>query len=186
MPSQKNTESVGALKEKLQRSQIIIATNFAGLDVATLTALRRKLKEQGVEFLVVKNTVASLAAGEVGKEGLQPFLKGPSGLVLGFKEASQCAKALDEYLRNTKIPLEIRGGVMERQALRKEDVQILATLPPRPELMARLAGQMLASISMLAGILNAPARGLATVLQRGTEKQGAQSSAEPAQESASP
>ncbi len=173
MPSAKNVESVAELREKLGRSKVVIAADFTGLDVAMLTALRRKVKEGGGEFLVVKDSVTRLAAAEVGKQGLDATLKGPTALVLGYGDEVTCARVLDEHLKSTRVNLVIRGGVLGARAMTKQDVEMLASLPSQKVLIARLAGQMLASLSMLVGVLNGPARGLATVLQRSADKQDA-------------
>jgi large subunit ribosomal protein L10 len=173
MPSQKNVESVGGLKEKLQRSQVVIVADFTGMNVATMTALRRKLKEQGSELVIAKNTLASIAAKEVGKEGLSKSLAGPTGLVLGYQDAVKTAKALDDYVKQMRITLAVRGGVLGAQPMGESDVQSLATLPSQQQLMAQLMGQLLASLTQLASVLSAPSRGLATTLQRHAEKQGA-------------
>lgn len=170
MPSTKNVESVAELREKLGRSKVVIAADFTGLDVATLTALRRKVKEGGGEFLVVKNSVTRLAAAEVGKQGLEATLRGPTGLVLGYGDEVTCARVLDEHLKATRVNLVIRGGVLGARVMTKQDVETLASLPEQKVLMAQLAGQMLASLSMLVGVLNGPVRGLATVLQRSAER----------------
>ena len=173
MPSQRNLESFEDLKKKFGKSTVIIAADFSGLDVAAISQFRRKLKENQSEFVVAKNTVAGFAADETGKSGLKGSLKGQIGLVLGYGDPAKCVKAFDEYLRATKINLNVRGGVMDKFTLTAAGVQELASLPPQKELMARLAGQLLATIGRLATVLNAPSQGLATVLDGAAKKQGA-------------
>lgn len=171
MPSQKNVESVSDLRGKLERGKVVIAADYTGLDVATMSALRRKLKESGCEILVAKNTLTKLASEQVGKGALAASLAGPTVLVLGYGDPIKSARVLDEYVRSTRITLKIRGGVLGAQAMSRQDVERLAAIPSEKELMAQLAGQLLASVSMLMGVLNAPVRGLATVMQRSAEKQ---------------
>ena len=173
MPSARNQASFEDLKEKFQRSKVVVAADFTGLDVAALTLFRRKLKESESEFVVAKITVAGFAAEQAGKAALKDTLKGPIGLVFGYGDPAKCVKALDDYVKTTKINLTVRGGVLEKQGITAQGVQELASLPSQKELMARLAGQLLSTIGRLATVLNAPAQGLATVLHSAAEKQGA-------------
>ncbi|MSP78484.1 MAG: 50S ribosomal protein L10 [Dehalococcoidia bacterium] len=175
MPSARNQESFTELKAKFQRSTVVVAADFSGLDVPTLAQFRRKLRENESEFVVAKNTVAGFAAEEAGKAALKDNLKGPTGLVFGYGDPAKCVKVLDEYLKATKINLTVRGGILEKQSISSAGIQQLASLPPHKELMARLAGQLLSGIGRLATVLNAPVQGLATVLDGASKKQGAPS-----------
>ncbi|MBI2935775.1 MAG: 50S ribosomal protein L10 [Chloroflexi bacterium] len=164
MPSQKNVRAVEALRDQLSEANFIVSTGFVGLDVATLNQLRRKLRESGMTYTVVKNTLTSIAAKGVGKSGVERLLEGPTGLILGSGDPVQLAKTLDEYLRTTRISLTVRGGLLDGQVLSSEDVAALASLPSKQQLMARLVGQLAAPLSGLLGLMNSPVQRLAYVL----------------------
>lgn len=181
MPSRKNVETVEGLKEALERSPVVIGTGYAGLGVAVMTELRRGLRQRGLEYRIVKNTLAGIAADELGRSQIREVLEGPTGLVLGDGDPTEAAKALTELLRTSRIALTVRGAVVDGQVISSEDVTALATMPPKPEMVARLVGQLagvmvrlVTSLNApgqgLATVLSGPSRGLATVLQRSTER----------------
>ena len=181
MPSGKNVQAVEALVERLSQSSIIISTSFVGLGVATIDEFRRALRQKGIEYRVVKNTLAAIAADQSERPQVKQVLEGPTGLLLSSGDPVETAKTLTDYLRTSRIPLTVRGAVLNDQVLNPGEVTSLAALPPRPELVAQLAGQLvglmagLASLlnapgQRLATVLNAPGQGLATVLQRQVEQ----------------
>jgi len=181
MPSRKNIEAVETLKEILTNSTVVIGTGFTGLGAEALTGLRRALREKGVQYRVVKNTVTSIAADEAGRPEIKDLLQGPTGLVLGYGDAVEVAQAFHEYLRATRISMSVHGVVMGRQRLGADGVTTLAELPPRPVLAAQFIGQLAGLMVRLVSTLNAPAqqlvsslnspgRGLVTVMQRRVEQ----------------
>src|SRR5690606_8594104 len=100
------------------------------------------------------------AANAVDKEAIIPMLEGPTAIVFGYEDEASAAKAIDEYLRSTpRSPLKVKGGLLEREPLTTAQVDQLAKLPSRPELMAQLLGG-----------LNSPAAGLASALTGGIRK----------------
>ena len=181
MPSRKNIEAVETLKDILTRSTVVIGTSFTGLDAAAMTGLRRALREKGIQYRVVKNTVTSIAADEAGRPEIKELLQGPTGLVLGYGDAVEAAQALNEYIRSTRLPMTVHGVVIGRQRLGADGVTTLAALPPRPVLAAQFMGQLMGLMVRLVSTLNAPAqqfvsslstpgRGLVTVMQRRVEQ----------------
>ncbi|RLC72320.1 MAG: 50S ribosomal protein L10 [Chloroflexi bacterium] len=162
---EKKQEMVAFLAEKLGRSQIVIATDYRGLSAGEVAELRWKLREAGVEYRVVKNTLASFAAAKVGKAGLSEFLRGPTALAFGYEDAVGSAKALIEWQKSRETPLTIKGGLLGERLLTAEEVQSLATLPPREELLAKATGALQAPIYRLLSILSGNLRALIWVLQ---------------------
>lgn len=173
MPTEAKQEAVADLAERLGRAAIVIATDFSGLKVNQMTALRQQLREQGVEYKVVKNRIASIAAGEAGVEAFRDILEGATGVVLGYDDPVAAAKAVNEYVRQTRAELKVRKGVMDGKLLNESQIVALAALPGRDELVAKLLGQMNAPISGLVNVLSGPTRALAIVLQRRAEQLGA-------------
>lgn len=155
---QKKREEVELIKRKLERSSLVIATDFTGLTVKDLTLLRRKLKEVGAEYRVVKNTLANLAAQRAGKTNLGAFLSGPTGLVFGYEDMIAAAKVLVDFRRSGGVSanIVIKGGLLDNRILSPKEIEDLLTLPPRSELMGKLVGLLEAPICNLIGHLNAP------------------------------
>ena len=170
VPSQAKIEDVAELKEKFSRSTIVIATDFTGLPVNEVTALRKRLREQGVEYRVVKNRLAAIAAEQAGVPAVKDVLEGATGLVVGYDDPVAAAKALDAYVRETRSRMVVRKGVLEGRVLSEAQISSLASLPPKNELIAKLLGQMNAPIAGLVNVLSGPVRGLAIVLQRRAEQ----------------
>ncbi len=172
MPNEAKVKDVAELSERLARSTMVIATDFSGLTVNEVTALRKRLREHDVEYRVVKNRLAAIAAQVAGTDRVQDILEGATGLVVGYGDPVAAAKALDGYVKESRSRLVVRKGVMEGRLLLESQVAALASLPPKNELVAKLLGQMNAPISGLVNVLSGPVRGLAIVLQRRAEQLG--------------
>ncbi|PZC49161.1 MAG: Ribosomal protein L10 [Chloroflexi bacterium] len=162
-------KAVEDLKDRLSRSSIAIGARFQGLTSQQLNDLRRRLAVQDVEFRVVRNTLALIAAREAGKTSVEVVFQGPTGVAFGYGDPIEPARILAEFIRSTRLPLEINGAFMESRTLSSDEVRTLATLPPKDQLIAILLGQMQAPIAQLLYVLNAPIQSLAIVLQRVVE-----------------
>ena len=170
MPTEAKTETVADLADRLSRSTIAIATDFTGLSVNQLTELRRQLREAGVEYRVVKKRLAALAATQAGVEPFREVLEGATGVVFGYGEAAEAARAVDEYVKQTRSVLQIRKGVMDGRLISVAQVAALAALPPLEQLRARMLGQLNAPMVGLVTVLSGTMRGLVTVLERRSEQ----------------
>ena len=153
----------------MSESSMVVAADYSGLGVGQMTALRAALREKGLEFKVVKNTLAYLAADAAERPAMKEIIQGPTGVAIGYGDPSEPAKALAEFIRENRSNLTIRGGVMGKAILTAAEVNRLATLPSREELIARLLGQLQAPVGGLVNVLNGPIAGLARVLQRRVE-----------------
>ena len=171
MPSERNQRVLEELIASLSRCTIAITTNYSGLPVPALNELRRRLREQGVEYKVAKNTLTILAGRATEKEGIEQVLEGPTGIAYGYGDPTVPAKALDEYIRATRSTMTIGGAVMGGRVLSREEVLQLASLPSQEVLLSQLVGQIQAPISNLAAVLRAPLQQLVTVLQRRLEQE---------------
>jgi len=154
-------QAVSKLAEKLERSSIVITTSYRGITVAEMTELRRRLRQQEIEYRVIKNTLAAFAAEQAGKEGL---IEGPTALAFGYGDMVVPARALTDYIRSTKSQLRINGGLVEQRVLSADEVAYLATLPPKEVLIARLLMGMQGSILALVNVLNANLTGFINLL----------------------
>ena len=173
MPTEAKREAVVDLAERLGRASIVIATDFSGLSVNQMTELRHRLREQGVEYKVVKNRIAALAADQSGVSVFRGILEGATGVVLGYGEPVTAAKIVDEYVKQTRSEMKIRKGVMDGALLTEAQVSAIAALPPKDQLLANLLGQLNAPITGLVNVMSGTVRGLAIVLQRRAEQLGA-------------
>ena len=183
MPTPQKESQVEDIKSRLSRCTIAIATGYQGMSASNMTDLRARLRELGIEYRVIKNTLALRAAAELGKEGVERVLQGPTAIAYGYGDATETAKGLNGYITTSRLPLVIHGAVMDAQILTSEQVVNLASLPPRDEILSRLLGQMQAPISGLVTVLSAPLRSLVTVLQRASEQGGGAPAADaPAEE----
>lgn len=163
---------VKEIKEKLELSQGVVLTDYRGLNVAEVTELRNKLREAGIEFKVVKNTLTKIAASQIGLEGLAPYLEGPTAIAFGISDPVAPAKILSEFAKVHK-DLEIKAGVLEGKVIGIDAVKALADLPSREVLLARVLGGMQAPMYGFAGVLQGTLRSLVYALNAVREKKAA-------------
>jgi large subunit ribosomal protein L10 len=164
MPTQKKADTVEELRDKFARCTIAVATDYTGIDGNTMTDLRRQMQSKNIEYMVVKNTLTYLAADSADRPQIKDIVQGPTALAFGYEDPADVAKALEEYIRVNRSVLAIKGGVLNDRTLSPDEMTSLATLPPKPDLLALLMGQMQAPLSGLMGQLQAPIQGLVTVL----------------------
>ena len=165
LPTEKKIARVEALREKLSQCTIAVVTDPTGLGVNTLNDLRQRLRERGIEYVVVKNTLTYLAADQAGVPHLKEAVQGPTALAFGYQDATQAAAGLEDYLRSTRSTLPIRGGILGARLLSAADVSALATLPPREQLVGQVLGQLQGPTARLLGQLQAPVYRLMAALQ---------------------
>ncbi len=161
---------IDELEEEFAKCNVGILIDYRGLPTPEMTALRRKLQESGNKYRVVKNTLARLAAEKAGKSALGSSFEGPMAIALGYGDITTPAKVLADYIRDSKVNLNIKGGFLGDRLLTPEEVTTLATLPSREILLARVIGQMNTPITVLVGTLSNPIRGLIRVLQAQIKK----------------
>ena len=166
MPTrEKKSKVIDQIEEMFSKCSVGILTNFRGMPTAELVGLRRKLGELGIDYHVVKNTLARLAAERLGKKNLTGLFEGPVAIACGYGDVVQPAKILSDYIRTAKVSLSIKGGFLGDRVLTPEDVATLVRLPSREVLLARVVGGMQIPIYGLLGQLTAPMRGFMTILQ---------------------
>lgn len=155
---------VAELKEKLEQSKAAILTDYRGLNVAAMTELRRLMREQGLEYRVVKNTLTRFAAQELGLDNLEPYLEGPTAIAFSFEDPVAPAKVIMDFAKEHK-QLEVKAGLLRGKVIQPEGVKELADLPPREVLLAQVLGGLQAPIAGLVGVLNGAPRNLVYVLE---------------------
>jgi large subunit ribosomal protein L10 len=165
MATEKKIKAVQNLQEVFTRASIGILTDYRGLKTSELNDLRGKLREANIEYKVVKNSLAQIAAKNAGLGHLEDMFQGPVAVVLGSGDVSQIAKVLADYIRNTKSTLGIKGGFLPDSVLSEKDLDALAKLPSREVLIARVIGGIQSPIAGLVNVLAGPIRGMMGVLQ---------------------
>ena len=165
MAREKKTQSIDSLQEIFSKCSIGILTDYRGLSTAEMSELRRKLRESGVGYRVVKNTLAEFAAKRAGMDELADSFAGPVAVAFGYGEISDPARVLADYIRTSKSTLSIKGGFLGDRLLASGDVETLSTLPSREVLISQVMAGIQSPIVALAGILVAPIRGVMGVLQ---------------------
>jgi len=180
MPKPQKIEAVEALKTELQESQAALLTSFRGLKVGEMTELRRSLAGSSAEFKVVKNTLARIAAREVGLDDLVPLLEGSTAIAFVKGDPVTAAKGLDEVSK--KYPaLVLKGALLLGKVIDAERASALATVAPREVLLAQIAGALQAPLARMLAVLSAPVRSLGYALGAYREKLAAEApAAEPA------
>ena len=162
---------VSEVEDKLKRSTAAVLTDYRGLNVHELAELRRELRAQGVEFTIYKNTLSRRAADSTKLGDLVEYLKGPTAIAFGFDDPIAAARLVSSFAKRHD-QLSVKGGLLEGRVIDAAAIRSLATLPSREVLLAKLAGTLQAPIVGLATVLNGPIRGLALALGRIAEQKG--------------
>jgi large subunit ribosomal protein L10 len=154
MNRQDKAQIIEQLHEKAARANIAVVTDFKGMGVEEMTLLRAKLREAGVDYQVVKNTLARLALTDTSHVVLNERLKENCAVALGYDDPVALAKALSEFAKGSK-KLALRYGSLEGKFLDEEGVKQLAMLPSKPELLGKLLGTMNAVPTNFVGVFAA-------------------------------
>ncbi len=141
MRFEKKKELVEELAEKFSRSEIVIATDFKGLNVSKLNELRRNLREAGVEYQVVKNRLLIRASKDTNVALMTDKFQGPTAIALGYDDPVKPAKALVNFIKDNE-KLEIKGGVMGGNVLDVNAIKSLSDMPSREVLLGQLLSVM--------------------------------------------
>lgn len=156
-------EIVSDIHEKFEKSKIVIVTDYKGLDVATMTDLRAKLREADVEYRVVKNTLLVRAAKDTDAEAIVDSFKGPTAIAMSFSDPVAPAKVLTDFAKENK-KLEIKSGVMEGKPLDEAGIKALSSLPSREVLLAQVLSTMNGVPTSFVRVLNAVPQSLVYAL----------------------
>lgn len=165
MPTQQKVEQVELLTEKLRRSRAAVLTDYRGLTVAQIQDLRGRLRGADVEYRVVKNTLARRAAVDAGHDDFQQVLAGPVAIAFSYDDLGAPVRLLQEFVRQTRLRVDIVGGLVEGRVMTGDQVRQLADLPSRETLIAQLMGTIQSPIATLATALNSPLAQLAGALE---------------------
>ncbi|HEX5368979.1 MAG TPA: 50S ribosomal protein L10 [Dehalococcoidia bacterium] len=155
MPTQKKIEEVAALTETLSKSSVVIGADYRGLHVSESTALRRTLREAGIQMHVVKNTLFLRAAEAAGLPAIGELAEGPTALIVGFDDPLVPIKTVVEYQRTARNTFAARKAYLEGQVIPANRLAELAALPPKETMIAEFAGMLQSPITNLVYLLQA-------------------------------
>jgi large subunit ribosomal protein L10 len=161
--AQKEKE-IQEFKERMEGAQVAIATSFIGINAEQANNLRKKLRDSGTTLKVYKNTLVQRALDELELTSASDYLEGPTAWAFSDDPVAP-AKVLKDY--NKDVPLvEMRGGVLEGIVVGRDQLDSLASLPSREELVAKVVGTIAMPLQNLVGVLNAPMRDMANVVEQ--------------------
>jgi large subunit ribosomal protein L10 len=165
MPTEKKKQQIDGLEQIFAKSNSGIMTNYRGLKTSDVVGLRRKLRDADVEYHVVKNNLARIAAGKAGKDQIGKIFEGPMAIAFIKGDISKSAKIMTDHIAASKLAITITGGFLGNKLLTPAEVATIATLPSREVLLAKVMGGVQGPLYALMNQVNAPLRGLVTVLQ---------------------
>ncbi len=172
MPKPEKVQTVNEYVEKMQRAKGFVVTTYMGLDAQQMAALRRRLKKEGAELKVIKNTLFARALQQVGHNGeLVQRLRGPLAVVFGYDDPVLAPKVVHALRKEYEV-LSLQWGIVEGQLYEGPQLEVLASLPSREELLAQVAGYLMGSLYGFVGAINAVLWEWTAILEAVIEKQG--------------
>jgi large subunit ribosomal protein L10 len=169
---ERKIELITHYSEWVKRSKALVLTQYVGLTMKDIDGLRAKVRENGGEFHIIKNTLAKLAFEQAGLQVLQGQFEGSTAIVFAFIDAPATVKTVTDFAKSSEF-LKIKGGYLEKQALTPDGVKALAELPPLPVVRGQLLGTLLAPASKLVRTLAEPGRMIAAVIKAHAEPEAA-------------
>lgn len=173
MPRPDKVQAVAEIKERLEGARAVFLTEYRGIAVKQMGDLRRRLRAAGADYKVVKMTLAQRAAGDLGIEGLEDYLVGPTALAFANDDPVSVAKALSDFSKED-ANLVIKLGLLADKILQPEEVSKLADIEPREVLLAKVAGAAKAPLMAMAGMLSSFTRDAAGLFSALLDKKDAE------------
>lgn len=149
----KKQSDAEVLKEKLQKSKLVILADYRGINVADITKIRSDLRKSDCEYVVAKNTTLKFAVKGTEIEGISEYLEGPTAVTFSYDDYVTPAKVLYDYAKNSEF-YKIKAGIMDGEIISADEIIKLAKLPSKEMLLTQLATVLLANIRNLAVVLD--------------------------------
>lgn len=165
MATPQKEKTVDSLVNLVKTSQSVILTDYRGLKMQDINALRAKLRPENVVFRVIKNTLLRRAAEGMPLADLVKTLEGPTAAVFGLNDSIAPARLLADYIKTTRSPLQVKSGLIDGQIYDAAQVAAIAKLPGRDVMLAQLVGGLQAPIANLAGTMQTMLGSLVWTLQ---------------------
>lgn len=169
MARPEKVQAVTDIREGLEGAEAVFLTEYRGLSVQAVQELRKAVRESGGEYKVVKMTLAKLAAGDAGIEGLDEYLAGPTALAFANSDPVATAKALKEFTNDHEV-FVLKAGYLSGNILSPEEISRLAEIEPREVLLAKIAGGAKAPLYSAAGMFASFSRDAAAMFSQLLDK----------------
>ncbi|MFA0747595.1 MAG: hypothetical protein EORIYHIE_001464 [Candidatus Fervidibacter sp.] len=172
MPRPEKIQMVNEFVEKIRKSKGFVVTTYMGLDAQQMTELRRRLKKEGAELKVIKNTLFARALQQLGYDGeLVQRLRGPLAVVFGYDDPVLAPKLVHNLRKDYEV-LSLLWGIIEGRLYEAQQLETIATLPSKEELLAEAVGYIFAPLYNFVGLVNAVLWEFTAILEAVIEKQG--------------
>lgn len=166
MPTERKVAQVEELRTLLDGALATIATSYQGMSVGQQAEMRRVMADAGLHTRVVKNTLLRIAARDINQEAYLDLLEGPTAIVIGREDIVATAKAVVDFKRaHPDWRFDFRRAVIDGRVMEPDGVRDLSTVPPREELIARIAGGLVGKLIELQGLLQATTREFAGLVE---------------------
>jgi large subunit ribosomal protein L10 len=170
MRLEEKKQLTGELVEQLQSAGTVYLTDFTGLGVKDMTEFRSLLRQEGLRYRVVKNTLMERALEGLDFPDLSEHLEGPTGLIMGDEDPVAPARIIKEFAKDHDDRPVVKVGIVDGQAIEPETVGRMADLPPREQLLGSIAGGLTASVAGIAGSLAALLRDITYMIEQVAKK----------------
>ncbi|NIV03671.1 50S ribosomal protein L10, partial [Candidatus Saccharibacteria bacterium] len=165
MPTAQKEAIVQEMTEKFSNAKSIFLADFTGVDVNTITKIRKSFREADVEYRVVKNTLAKLSFNNSGIEGLNDYLVGVNSYAISYDDPIVPLKVLDKLKKDLDGKFSIKAAYLEGQVVGAEKMEAISKLPSKTELLGQLVGMLQSPMSKFVGTLQASMNNLVRVLK---------------------
>ena len=165
-------EKIEAMKENFAKAKVAVVTEYRGLSVEEITKLRRALQKENSDYMVTKNTLAKVASKGTQFEVLEEVLKGPVAIAFGFADEVAPAKVLKKFIKESKKG-QIIAAAMDGKLLNAKETEVLADLPSKEELYAKMLGCINSPATGIAGAINAVMSGLVRAMDQVAKQKSA-------------
>ena len=165
-------EKIEAMKENFAKAKVAVVTEYRGLSVEEITKLRRALQKENSDYMVTKNTLAKVASKGTQFEVLEEVLKGPVAIAFGFADEVAPAKVLKKFIKEAKKG-QIVAAAMDGKLLSAKETEVLADLPSKEELYAKMLGCINSPATGIAGAVNAVMSGLVRAMDQVAKQKSA-------------
>ncbi|MFW5984654.1 MAG: 50S ribosomal protein L10 [Halanaerobiaceae bacterium] len=165
MATPEKEAAVEELNEKFNQAKSLVFTDYLGLDVAQMTELRAKLRESGVDFKVIKNTLAKIAARDAELEDITEYFSGPTAVAFGMEDVVSPARVLVDFAEENEM-LEIKAGYLNGEVIEENKVKSLADIPSKEVLLSKVLAGMQSPLSGLVNVLQGNLRDMVQVLNQ--------------------
>src|SRR3989338_5210017 len=160
---------ISNLKENFSKTSFAVATDYRGMTVTEISNLRKRLKENNADYKIAKNTLIKLAIKDTNLAELEKHLAGPTAVLIGYGEPTECAKIFVEFIKEVEKG-DVKGAILDGKLLSKDEIKMFASLPPKKVILGQIAGLLVASTGGIAGCLESLIRDIALLSEEVAKK----------------